>query len=453
MPKTLMGFYWEMLKRFRWYAIASTVTGFAWSVWTVAANPLINEKIYSIFDYDGPDFWGCAAGIIATVAALYFMPRPIRIVNEILNNKTRPRIGQKIRAELFDYIYSADYKFFLDKNVGQLQSQVENIYHNFHQLTINIATHFLGVLAGLAILFGMLGRIDMGAAWALTAYGVVTLAWTALAVRHSAKLKSVAVKVQSKLSGIISDSVLNFANVKIFASAPFEQKHVDKGRDEALQKGWRWSRFNLVNGSVFMWAFAILCFLGVVAYCMHSFHAGQMNVAGFALVISALSKFEFECGRLGRMITDAVEAYAGAKQAWDEIMVPAKIKDKAGAKDLAVTRGQVDMRGISFRYHKEWVVRDMSLKINPGEKIGIVGASGAGKTTLSQLILRLFDVQKGAIMIDGQDIKNVRQDSLRRQIAFVPQDPALFNRTIGENIAYARPDASKAEIEHAAKLA
>jgi ABC-type multidrug transport system fused ATPase/permease subunit len=176
-------------------------------------------------------------------------------------------------------------------------------------------------------------------------------------------------------------------------------------------------------------------------------------VGGFAMILAAFNRFEQEFSRIGRIIKTSNETYANAQQAWGEIMVPQKIKDKTNAKDLIILRGGLKLDNISFRYHKDWVVRNMSLDIKSGEKVGIVGTSGAGKTTLSQLLLRMFDVEHGAIFIDGQNIKNVKQDSLRSQIAFVPQDPSLFNRTIGENISYARPDAAQAEIEHAAKLA
>jgi ABC-type multidrug transport system fused ATPase/permease subunit len=193
--------------------------------------------------------------------------------------------------------------------------------------------------------------------------------------------------------------------------------------------------------------------LGMFLFCIRLFAMDKIVLAEFAFIISAFGRFGERFYSLGKIIKTNGDLLAGAKQAWKEIMVPQKITDKARAKNLRITRGALEMRGISFRYHSNWIVHDLSIKIRAREKVGIVGTSGAGKTTLSHLLLRLFDVDKGGIFIDGQNIKNVKQDSLRAQIAFVPQDPVLFNRTLAENIAYARPDADKGEIEKAAKLA
>ncbi|MDR1071947.1 MAG: ABC transporter ATP-binding protein/permease [Rickettsiales bacterium] len=453
MPKTLMGFYWEMLKEHKWYSIILCTLRTASLAIGVSFYPFIIGRIYSIFDYKGPDFWNYALGIIMLALGVQLGRKIIQAAANIYENKRRPYVRINISEKLFARIYGADYRFFLDKNIGSIQSQENHIYAGFHPMTITLIYDMLGLLIGLGLIFGMLLEIDMIAAILILTTGAAKVAWQLAIRKKSARLSAEAAKSGSKASGIISDSILNFANIKMFASARRELKYVRGSRLDAAEKNWKESRFIIGAENIFWFFDVCVMWIGVIAYGAYLFSENLLNVAGFALIISSFNRFENESGRIANIIKDTTKAYADAKQAWDEIMVPQKIKDKSGAKDLVITRGRVDMRGISFRYHKEWVVRDMSLKINPGEKIGIVGASGAGKTTLSQLILRLFDVQKGAIMIDGQNIKNVRQDSLRSQIAFVPQDPALFNRTIGENIAYARPDASKAEIEHAAKLA
>jgi ATP-binding cassette subfamily B protein len=131
------------------------------------------------------------------------------------------------------------------------------------------------------------------------------------------------------------------------------------------------------------------------------------------------------------------------------------VRDMPGAKPLVVKRGAISYDGVSFKHHdaKESIFTDFNLDIKPGERIGLVGISGSGKTTLTKLLLRFADCDQGQISIDGQNIKDVQQVSLRESIAYVPQETSLFHRTIAENIAYAKPDATQAEIERAAKLA
>ena len=131
------------------------------------------------------------------------------------------------------------------------------------------------------------------------------------------------------------------------------------------------------------------------------------------------------------------------------------VVDLPGAKPLTINRGEINFEGVSFKHHdaKESIFENFNLDIKPGERIGLVGISGSGKTTLTKLLLRFADVQDGQITIDGQDIKNIQQVSLREAIAYVPQETSLFHRSIAENIAYAKPDATQKEIERAAKLA
>ena len=134
---------------------------------------------------------------------------------------------------------------------------------------------------------------------------------------------------------------------------------------------------------------------------------------------------------------------------------PRLVADEPGAKDLAVTRGDILFSNLSFSYSDgsmpTSVFENFTLHIPPGQRVGLVGKSGSGKTTVTRLLLRLSDIQEGKILVDGQDISRISQGSLRRQIAYVPQEPLLFHRTIAENIAYGRPDATKEQIRQAAK--
>src|SRR5579859_1970383 len=134
---------------------------------------------------------------------------------------------------------------------------------------------------------------------------------------------------------------------------------------------------------------------------------------------------------------------------------PLGVEDRPGAKALDITRGAIVFDRVTFHYGRNMapVFSDFSLTIRPGERVGLVGHSGSGKTTFVKLLHRLYDVSGGHILIDAQDIAFVTQDSLRAQLALVPQEPILFHRSLAENIAYARPDASMQEIEHAARLA
>ena len=451
-PSTLIGFYWAMMKKFRWQAIALYAIGIFTMAWSIAVYPFVIQKFYSIFDYSGPDIWSYARHVMMLAFAAYILMRPIWVILDSFEYKCKPRMAMKIRSIMLDRIYSADYKFFLDKNIGEIQSEAGNITGNFYPLAINLLAELIGAVIGIYLVFHMLKSINPIVAGAILGGGIMMLGWSILTLKIRAKLQSADAKAHSKLSGTISDSIMNFMNIKIFASKNQEMRHIGADMNDALRKSWKDDRFGIMNG-FFKHTVQNTLWLGIIGFCIYLFSKGEMNAAGFALALTAHGRFESKFNEIGRSIVWAAKDWATAKQAWNAIIAPPNVVDKAGAKPIDLASGKVELRGISFKYHKDWIVRDLSMNIKPGEHIGIVGLSGAGKTTLSHLLLRLFDVQKGGIYIDEQNIKSVRQESLREQIAFVPQDPVLFNRTIGQNIGYSKPDAAADEIESAAKLA
>ena len=153
------------------------------------------------------------------------------------------------------------------------------------------------------------------------------------------------------------------------------------------------------------------------------------------------------------VLVEYSENKAKSVHAYEDIIQPCSILDAAHAKNLRNVAGQIEFNNVSFDYGKQDVIKRFSLSVNPREKIGVVGLSGAGKTTLVNLMLRAYDVKSGAIKIDGVDIRDIRQDSLHKHISFVPQEAVLFNRSLMDNIRYARPNASKQDVINAAKKA
>jgi ATP-binding cassette subfamily B multidrug efflux pump len=177
---------------------------------------------------------------------------------------------------------------------------------------------------------------------------------------------------------------------------------------------------------------------------------GGEAAAGLALVMRVMAM----SGWVMQTVRGVFENIGVVQESMETIARPHAIVDAPEAKPLRVARGEISFEHVTFHYGREdGIIEDLSFAIRAGEKVGIVGASGAGKTTLTSLLLRLHDLESGRILIDGQDIAQVTQDSLRRQIAVVTQDTSLLHRSIRDNIAYGRPDASEVEIEGAARLA
>ena len=171
------------------------------------------------------------------------------------------------------------------------------------------------------------------------------------------------------------------------------------------------------------------------------------------LMFGLLGRLGFTFTHIGNMLNNFIRFYGEAEEGLQDILIDHEVADRPGAKELITTGGNLTWQAVTFAYQEEDIFKRLSVDIKPGERIGLVGPSGAGKSTFVSLLLRQHDIQYGQIMIDGQNIAEVTQDSLRENIALVPQEPMLFHRTIRENILYGKPDATEEEMVLAATRA
>jgi ATP-binding cassette subfamily B protein len=180
---------------------------------------------------------------------------------------------------------------------------------------------------------------------------------------------------------------------------------------------------------------------------------GILTVGDFVMIQSYMFGLFFHIWDFGRILRKTYERLADAEEMVVILNTPIEVKDKKDAEKIEINSGKIEFKNVKFSYSKDDVIKGLSFVIKPSEKVALIGPSGGGKSTVVKLMLRLFDIDKGAILIDGQNSLGYTQDSLRAQIALVPQDPILFHRTLMENIRYGRRDASDKEVMAAAKLA
>ena len=269
-------------------------------------------------------------------------------------------------------------------------------------------------------------------------------------------LSAATAKAQNRLSGVLSDAVTNILAVKTCGREDFEKELFDEADLAAMRAESRSMRATMQRG--FTTSGIITVIMLIVSIFVAGGNAwfgisGGMLVMMFSYTYQLSMRFNYinsMMQRMNRAIGDASEM----ARILDE---PRLVEDAPGAPDLLVTEGSIDFDHLGFAYadaaEGDRVFTDLNLHIPAGQRVGLVGRSGSGKTTLTKLLLRLSDVQDGHVRVDGQDISTCTQQSLRRQIAYVPQEALLFHRSIRENIAYGRPDASEEEIRRAAELA
>ncbi|MCF7846133.1 MAG: ABC transporter ATP-binding protein/permease, partial [Candidatus Peribacteraceae bacterium] len=263
-----------------------------------------------------------------------------------------------------------------------------------------------------------------------------------------------ATRTDTKIGATVADAVSCNATVKIFGRENFEDRRFERVVEKWRQRHWQlWTAFNLtdISQSFVMTAFKFALLIPIVIFWAN----GTATVGDAVFVLSSYNLIASHLRSIGERIRETQKAASEMEDLVEFSLMDFYVADRPGAQKLEIKRGAVEFRNVTFRYsnQKKPIYKNLSLKIEPGEKIALVGRSGGGKTTFVKLLQRLYDVQGGAILFDGQNISKITQKSLRRAVGVVPQEPILFHRSLAENIAYGRPDAKIREIKRAAKLA
>lgn len=357
-----------------------------------------------------------------------------------------------IHKDLFGYLTGQSTAYFRDRFAGALSNKISNAAHGVEALVAKTLWDFL------PLTFGFFANIVV----TLLAHYYITLvfvAWMILVVwfnvfwvRRLYKYSLDHAKARSTLRGKIVDSTTNIDAVHLLGRRSFERDYVEKFIDfqrVAHLRAWIAGEWLLVaNG--FLLLFFTASMLGVSVYLLQ---VGLISVGNLIMIISLVVVLQRTLFFIGARMAEAMSDYGQIKEGLMELLLPHEIVDVQGAKTLSISHGEIQFRHVGFSYAETRVFEEFNLQIPAGQKLGVVGVSGAGKSTMVSLLLRQYEVNEGEILIDSQNINDVAQETLRHQVALVPQSTSLFHRTIRENILYGRLDASEDEVKEAARLA
>lgn len=364
----------------------------------------------------------------------------------------------ELQNRVFWHLMHRGIRFHTDNVGGKLVSDAIDYPGAYNQLINAVFTSggplLLTLVVGLTIIFSQ--SLPLGVYMLLVVASTLLWAYRESLTRHT--LRTTRLKATKKLVAHISDSIVNAATVKTFAGEDRET-HANKALGRTLRdlRINDWQRAGLSGNN--RMAFLLAALLGLLAVVYFFVDLGKQSnglatsIFAFSYTMTLIMRL-FDINNLTRQVE---EAFLQASPMTQILLEETEIKDTAKAIDLNVTEGAIDFRKVSFAYMDsssgQKVFTSLNLHIKPGERIGLVGPSGGGKTTLTRLLLRFEDVQSGSIVVDDQDIRDITQTSLRDTIGYVPQEPLLFHRSIYENIAYGKPNASDRSVRKAAKLA
>jgi ABC-type multidrug transport system fused ATPase/permease subunit len=288
---------------------------------------------------------------------------------------------------------------------------------------------------------------------------VVYFTGSLLLGRECARRAAANNETRAAVTGRIVDVITNVRNVFQFANQSVEDRELTRYTGEERERRMALYR-SVVRLRCSQYVMDILMWIGFVGGALYGWVHGRMTAGDFVMVTTLTGSLLQTAYTLGQRIPDFYDQLGSAIESIETLIVPATVRDEPGAGTLAVTSGAIHFERIAFAYEPRGrrrgsrnIVHDFELYIPPGQRVGLVGPSGAGKTTLMGLLLRMHDVTGGAIRIDGTDIRQVTQESLRGSIGLIPQDTNLFHRSLLENIRYGRPDAADEDVIEAAKRA
>ena len=354
----------------------------------------------------------------------------------------------------FDYLQNHSHRFFTNNFAGALVKRVNRFAAGFEvvadQLSMEMGQTGIRILIIIGVLF-----------WRNTMLGWVFFVWTAIFVcfnfyyaKWKLQFDLVRAHLDTAVTARLNDTTTNNINLKVFAGIDRETSQFGNLTDEhrrARYTSWNLGWYSDGIQGLTIRALEIVVLVMSVRYWLQ----GILTLGDFVLLRSYLSQLTEQVRSMGGNVRRIYEAMADANEMTEILLTPHEIVDEKRAAVLTVPKGVVEFRDVQFSYigGGNLVLKDFSLKTKPGERVGIVGPSGGGKSTVLKLLVRLHDVTSGAILIDHQDITVVTQASLHRNIAYVPQEPILFHRSLMENIRYSKPAATDENVIQAAKLA
>jgi ATP-binding cassette, subfamily B, multidrug efflux pump len=454
-PNTVSGFTWHYLKPVRSWLVVLFFVSLVVGLFESSLYILLGRLVDILATSTPERIWADHGTALMVMAGLVIIVRPIlNFAHEVVSNQVIiPQSTNLVRWRTHVYTLGHAVSYFQADFAGRLANRIMQGGGAIRSIAVTLIDTLLYVLIYAVTALGVFSSVSP---WLALPMGLWILGYAVLLHFFVPRAKERSLKVadtRSALVGRVVDSYTNILTVKLFARADEERSAVKEAVGANTEAFLRSLRLNtVVTGLLSLMNSLLLAATGAFSVILWS--RGIMTsgeaAAGLALVMRILAM----SGWVMHEVRDVFENIGTVQESMQTIARPHGLTDVPQAPRLAVPRGEIRFEDISFHYgREEGVIDGLDLTIRAGEKVGLVGTSGAGKTTITSLLLRLHDVESGRILIDRQDISRVGQDSLRDAIAVVTQDTSLLHRSIRDNIAYGRPGASEEEIVQSARLA
>jgi len=401
------------------------------------------------------------AAVVAVPVALLLIYGATRVLSQAfgeMRDAVFARVAQRaIRLaglKTFRHLHRLSLRFHLSRKTGGISRAIERGTKGIEFLLRFMLFNVLPTLLEIVLTCGILWKL-YGISFALITLAtlIAYIAWTLAITEWRLKYRRVMNETDSEANTKAIDSLLNFETVKYFGNEDHESRRFDAAlkayEQAAVKSGTSLAFLNIGQGLIIAIGVTLSMLMAAAGVV-----EGRMTIGDFVLVNAYLIQLFLPLNFLGFVYREIKRSLTDMESMFTLLREQAEVEDDPDARDLVITGGEVRFDHVSFHYdERRPILNDISFSVGPGKTIALVGSSGSGKSTISRLLFRFYDANQGHISIDGQNIRQLTQKSLRAAIGMVPQDTVLFNDSIFYNIAYGRPDASPSEIEDAARMA
>lgn len=447
-------YYYRATQRYPWL-LGFTLFGTIGLQIAELISPLYLRRFFNLLAIGKPDSSTIheMLGILGIIAIVSFSSWVMRRIQTMSIVRLESWVMTDLTSTAFNYLIGHSYDFFVSRFAGSLTHRVNRFSRAFEAMfdafTLQFFPTMLYVIGAVSILF--LRNHTLGIV--LGIWVICFIAFQIFVARLRQPLRTARAEADHKVTGVLADSISNHMTIVLFSGT----KHENTRLREAVER-WRKATIRSWNADEFIWAalglFMISINLGLLYGALLFWQRGLLTIGDFVLIQAYLIGTFDRLININRELRKFYDAFADASEMVEMLDLPHEIQDHSEAPQLAVRTGEIAFKNVDFYFHSgRPILEHFNLTIKASEKVALVGPSGAGKSTVIKLLLRLYNIPKGSIKIDGHNISEATQESVRDAISFVPQEPILFHRSLIENIRYGRRSATDEEVTRAAKQA
>ncbi|NTW14557.1 MAG: ABC transporter ATP-binding protein [Candidatus Moranbacteria bacterium] len=445
--------YWKVVRPYRWWFFVSLMS---FGIGAVLANVfafIAYKNIIDLITTRGfearADIWRLVWFVAAYQAGQFFLFR----VGDFSIFVSQSWAMRDLSRFAFSRLQDHSFDFFSNRFAGSLTSQMKRFVDSFitiqDGLYFNVWLNLIRLVSAFAVVFYFSPSIGFFFLFSITATAIIV---TPL-LKERWKRDSEEAAENTRVTGRFADVISNILTVKMFSARATEERayaEYTEREEKIRRRAWNaFMRFIWVQNGL-----TTFLQVGMLFFAISSWMNGEITTGTVVIIQTYLVTIWGVVWELSNTVARFLKALSNASEMVEIFELPPSLSDPQDPEPCRISKGAIEFRNVSFGYDGgEPVFSRFSFAIRPGEKVGLVGPSGGGKSTITKLLLRFTDPQSGAVLVDGQDIRSIRQDDLRRNIAYVPQEPLLFHRPLRENISYGDPDATEERMFEASRRA